>query len=116
MSEGIADANNHSTPQLEALYRRWAGSGAGLLLPGNVQVDRWHLERPGNVVIDDESGMETLRSLAKAGTSGGAHFWLQLSHTGRQVSSSINQSRLHRRASKLTCREAQGSRSHLHGR
>lgn len=94
MSEGIADASNHSTPRLETLYRRWAGSGAGLLLSGNVQVDRWHLERPGNVVIDDESGMEALRSLAKAGTSGGAHFWLQLSHTGRQVSDAINPSPL----------------------
>ncbi len=47
MSEGMADANNHSTPRLEALYRRWARSGAGLLLSGNIQVDRWHLERPG---------------------------------------------------------------------
>lgn len=94
MSEGLADANNHSTSRLETLYRRWADSGAGLLLSGNVQVDRWHLERPGNVVIDDESGIAALRSLAKAGTAGGAHFWLQLSHTGRQVSSSINQSPL----------------------
>jgi 2,4-dienoyl-CoA reductase-like NADH-dependent reductase (Old Yellow Enzyme family) len=94
MSEGIADTDNHSTPRLETLYRRWAASGAGLLLSGNVQVDRWHLERPGNVVIDDESGMNELRSLAKAGTSGGAEFWLQLSHAGRQVSCSINQSPL----------------------
>jgi len=32
MSEGIGDVNNHSTPRLETLYRRWARSGAGLLL------------------------------------------------------------------------------------
>jgi len=94
MSEGLADASNHSTRRLETLYRRWAESGAGLLLSGNVQVDRWHLERPGNIVIDDESGMAALRSLAEAGTSGGTHFWLQLSHTGRQVSSAINHSPL----------------------
>jgi len=94
MSEGIADAGNHSTPRLETLYRRWAHSGAGLILSGNVQVDRWHLERPGNVVIDDESGMEALKSLAKAGTAEGVHFWLQLSHTGRQVSDAINPSPL----------------------
>ena len=56
MSEGLADVANHSTTRLEALYRRWAGSGAGLLLSGNIQVDRRHLERPNNVVIDDESG------------------------------------------------------------
>jgi 2,4-dienoyl-CoA reductase-like NADH-dependent reductase (Old Yellow Enzyme family) len=94
MSEGMADANNHSTPRLEALYRRWARSGAGLLLSGNIQVDRWHLERPGNVVIDDESGQQQLVRLAAAGTSEGAHFWAQLSHTGRQVQSMINASPL----------------------
>jgi hypothetical protein len=89
-SEGLADSGNHSTPRLEALYRRWAGSGAGLLLSGNIQVDRWHLERPNNVVIDDDSGRVQLGRLAEAGTSQGAHFWAQLSHTGRQVSSHIN--------------------------
>jgi 2,4-dienoyl-CoA reductase-like NADH-dependent reductase (Old Yellow Enzyme family) len=90
MSEGLADSGNHSTPRLETLYRRWAGSGAGLLLSGNIQVDRWHLERPNNIVIDDESGRAQLARLAEAGTSRGAHFWAQLSHTGRQVSSYIN--------------------------
>jgi 2,4-dienoyl-CoA reductase-like NADH-dependent reductase (Old Yellow Enzyme family) len=90
MSEGLADSGNHSTPRLETLYRRWAGSGVGLLLSGNIQVDRWHLERPNNIVIDDESGRAQLARLAEAGTSRGAHFWAQLSHTGRQVSSYIN--------------------------
>ncbi|MDB5482935.1 MAG: NADH:flavin oxidoreductase [Caulobacteraceae bacterium] len=90
MSEGLADARNHSTPRLERLYRRWAGSGAGLLFSGNIQVDRRHLERPGNVVIDDASGRASLARLAAAGKSRGAHFWAQLSHTGRQVSSHIN--------------------------
>jgi 2,4-dienoyl-CoA reductase-like NADH-dependent reductase (Old Yellow Enzyme family) len=90
MSEGLADAANHSTTRLEALYRRWAGSGVGLLLTGNIQVDRRHLERPNNVVVDDESGRAQLARLAEAGRSQGAHFWAQLSHTGRQVSSEIN--------------------------
>jgi 2,4-dienoyl-CoA reductase-like NADH-dependent reductase (Old Yellow Enzyme family) len=94
MSEGMADANNHSTSRLEALYRRWAHSGAGLLLSGNIQVDRWHLERPGNIVIHDDSGQEQLARLAAAGTSEGAHFWAQLSHTGRQVQDAINTSPL----------------------
>jgi len=90
MSEGLADSANHSTPKLETLYRRWAGSGAGLLLTGNIQVDRWHLERPGNIVIDDTSGRRQLAALAQAGTSKGAHFWAQIGHTGRQVSDLIN--------------------------
>jgi len=55
MSEGMAGVDNRSTPRLETLYRRWAGSGAGLLLSGNIQVDRsiglssltrWRRDRP----------------------------------------------------------------------
>ena len=90
MSEGMADADNHVTPRLVELYRRWARSGAGLLLSGNMQVDRDHLERPGNVVLDGTSGAEALAELAEAGKADGAHFWAQISHTGRQVSRSIN--------------------------
>ena len=90
MSEGLADADNHATPRLETLYRRWARSGAGLLLSGNIQVDRWHLERPGNIVLENESGLPALARMVEAGRSGGAHFWAQISHTGRQVDSAIN--------------------------
>lgn len=90
MSEGIADSRNDATPRLETLYRRWSGSGAGMLLTGNVQVDRWHLERPGNVVLDGETDLAALRAYAKAGTSAGNHLWMQLSHTGRQVDEKIN--------------------------
>ena len=90
MSEGLADVNNHATPRLERLYGRWSTSGAGLLLSGNIQVDRRHLERAGNVVLDDDSGLPALVRVAAAGRAGGAHFWAQLSHTGRQVVAEIN--------------------------
>jgi 2,4-dienoyl-CoA reductase-like NADH-dependent reductase (Old Yellow Enzyme family) len=90
MSEGMADADNHSTPRLETLYRRWAASGAGLLFSGNIQVDPDHLERPLNVAVHDESGRAQLARLAASGTARGTHFWAQLSHTGRQVDAAIN--------------------------
>jgi 2,4-dienoyl-CoA reductase-like NADH-dependent reductase (Old Yellow Enzyme family) len=90
MSEGMAQADNHSSIRLETLYRRWAASGAGLLLSGNIQVDRRHLERPLNLVIDDEGGMAELKQLAAAGASQGSHFWAQLNHAGRQVDVAIN--------------------------
>ncbi len=90
MSEGMADAQGHATPRLMTLYRRWAQSGAGLLLTGNIQVDRNHLERPANVVVDDDSGAASLAGLAAAGRGPGVHFWAQLSHTGRQVDTAIN--------------------------
>jgi len=40
MSETLGTYDNHATPQLVALYRRWAASGIGLLLTGNVMIDR----------------------------------------------------------------------------
>ena len=42
------------------------------------------LERPGNVAIDNNDGIEQLKAWAKAGTSNGNHLWMQISHAGRQ--------------------------------
>jgi len=88
MTEGLADAYNRATDRHVTLYRRWAGGGAGLLLTGNVQVDRRYLERAGNVVIDgpqDAARIAALEAFAEAGTAGGTHLWMQLSHAGRQA-------------------------------
>ncbi len=91
MTEGLADALLRATPRHEALYRTWSGGGAGLLLTGNVQVDRSDLERPGNVAIDASAPATTgpeararLARWARAGTAAGNHLWMQLSHAGRQ--------------------------------
>jgi 2,4-dienoyl-CoA reductase-like NADH-dependent reductase (Old Yellow Enzyme family) len=94
MSEGVADAANDATARHLGLYRRWSHSGAGVLLTGNVQVDRDHLERPGNIVLDAHSDRSALAALARAGTEAGNHFWMQISHTGRQVSDRINRAPL----------------------
>lgn len=84
MSEGLADRHDHATPGHARLYEQWARGGAGLLITGNVMVDRRYLERPGNVVLEDESGMPALRAWAAAGTRDGAQLWMQISHPGRQ--------------------------------
>lgn len=87
MTEGLADARNRATPRHETLYRRWAKGGAGLLLSGNVQIDRRYLERPGNVAIEGPQSreqLEPLKSFAKAATDEGAGIWMQISHAGRQ--------------------------------
>ncbi|HEY4242929.1 MAG TPA: NADH:flavin oxidoreductase/NADH oxidase family protein [Kofleriaceae bacterium] len=89
MSEGIAGHDNRATDRIVTLYRRWSRSGAGLLLSGNFQVDKGHLERPLNIVVD-ETGLDGLAHVAQAGSANGAQFWAQLSHTGRLVSSTIN--------------------------
>lgn len=85
MTEGLADAGMNATPALETLYRRWSNGGAGLLLTGNVQIDRWDLERPGNVVIDGDADRAALARWAEAAREGGNRVWMQLSHAGRQA-------------------------------
>ena len=91
LTEGVADDRLRATSRHETLYRRWSEGGAGLLLTGNVQIDRHVLERPGNVAIDlsdpsthDGEARARLSRWARAGTIGGNHLWMQISHAGRQ--------------------------------
>jgi 2,4-dienoyl-CoA reductase-like NADH-dependent reductase (Old Yellow Enzyme family) len=84
MTEGLADAADRPTTAHSMLYERWAKGGPGLLLSGNVMVDRRYLERPGNVVIEDEADLPLLAEWARAGTAGGSQFWMQINHPGRQ--------------------------------
>ena len=93
MTEGLATPGGVPTPELLRLYGIWSDGGAGMLLSGNIQVDREHLERPGNVVIDrepDAAMQQALSSWASAATRGGNHFWAQISHAGRQTQKVVN--------------------------
>jgi 2,4-dienoyl-CoA reductase-like NADH-dependent reductase (Old Yellow Enzyme family) len=93
MTEGMATPDGLPTAELERLYGLWSDGGAGMLLSGNIQIDRDHLERPGNVVIDrpaDDAMMAALTSWAQAATRNGNHFWAQISHAGRQTQSNVN--------------------------
>ncbi|GJL94618.1 MAG: NADH oxidase [Hyphococcus sp.] len=87
MTEGLADEYNRATGRHVTLYRRWAEGGAGLLLTGNVMVDRRYLERPGNVAIDgpqSDEQLSALRAWSGSARDGGADIWMQISHAGRQ--------------------------------
>ena len=86
MTEGLADATDQPTAAHEALYRAWSRGGTGTLITGNVMVDRRYLERPGNVVVEDEAVLPALQRWAAAGTEAGNQLWMQISHPGRQCS------------------------------
>lgn len=90
MTEGLADSSDNPTPALNRLYKTWADGGAGLLVTGNVMVDRRYLERPGNVVLDAKCDLDALRAWAHAGTAGGNHLWMQISHPGRQCTKFVS--------------------------
>ena len=90
LTEGLADPHNRATERHVRIYRQWSEGGAGLIITGNVQVDRTHLERPGNVAIDGNDGLDMLRRYAAAGTSAGNHLWMQINHPGRQTPEAVN--------------------------
>ena len=90
MSEALGTTDNHVTEGLVSLYRCWAQGGTGLLITGNVMVDRRALGEPNNVALEDDSDMPLLKRWAAAGNSNGAQCWVQLNHPGRQAPKGLN--------------------------
>jgi 2,4-dienoyl-CoA reductase-like NADH-dependent reductase (Old Yellow Enzyme family) len=93
MTEGLATKAGEASEALTRLYGTWSDGGSGLLLSGNILIDAYHLERPGNVIIDGpitDSHRENLTAWAAAATRNGNHFWAQISHAGRQTQKVVN--------------------------
>jgi 2,4-dienoyl-CoA reductase-like NADH-dependent reductase (Old Yellow Enzyme family) len=90
MSEALGTTDNHVTEELVQLYRCWADGGIGLLITGNVMVDRAALGEPNNVALEDDSDMPLLKRWAEAGKRQGTQIWVQLNHPGRQAPKGLN--------------------------
>ena len=90
MSEQLGDSHNNPTQDLITLYQRWSQGGAGLLITGNVMVDRMALGEPRNVVIEDERDLLTLKRWAAARQSNGSKIYVQINHPGRQSPSFLS--------------------------
>ncbi len=85
MTERISNRKYEPVKGHERLYEDWSNTGAGLLITGNVVIDRKHLESAGNVCFDDDKMLPKLKSWAQAGKKNGNHIWVQISHSGRQT-------------------------------
>ncbi len=95
MTERIANGYNLANQGHINLYDMWADGDIGILLTGNVQVDRRNLEGPANVVIDEnnyKNQLSTLKEWSAAGTKNNTQLWMQISHAGRQTPGEINSS------------------------
>lgn len=93
LTEGLAGGDNHANDRFVRLYRRWGEGGAGMLITGNVLVDRRHLERGGNLAIEGPQSNEALSALAGMAAAAKAHgslIVMQLNHAGRQTQKMIN--------------------------
>lgn len=85
MSEALGTIDNHATPALETLYGRWSDGGTGLLITGNIMIDRNHTGEPNNVVMENENDLPLLKRWAEAGKRQGNQIWVQLNHPGKQI-------------------------------
>ncbi|WP_009473482.1 NADH:flavin oxidoreductase/NADH oxidase family protein [Rhodococcus sp. JVH1] len=84
LSEALGDNRNAPDGRLEQLYTTWSRGGYGLLVTGNVMIDRTQLGEPGNIVIEDERNLDALTSWAKTTKDAAVPIWVQLNHPGRQ--------------------------------
>ena len=91
MEENMADRSMAPSKELISLYQAWADGGAGLLISGNVMVDKRAMTGPGGVVLEDNSEMDKFKTWAKTGRARGAQFWMQINHPGRQMQNNLGQ-------------------------
>lgn len=91
MEENLADADHAPSQALIRLYRTWAEGGVGLMVTGNVMVDRRAMTGPGGVVLESARFGERFAAWAQAARSQGAQVWMQLNHPGRQMPAALGQ-------------------------
>jgi len=89
-SEQLGDKQRNPKNELAKLYETWSYSGAGLLITGNIMVDRSALGEPFNVVLDDESDLKKFKNWTRSGTINGNQLWAQLNHPGKQIPSILS--------------------------
>jgi len=85
MTERLSFSNYQPNHLHEELYGQWADTHAGLLITGNIMIERTHLESAGNVVLDDEADLEKFSKWTEVSRKNGNHIWAQISHSGRQT-------------------------------
>ena len=91
MEENMADADHAPSEELVRLYRTWAEGEVGLMITGNVMIDRRAMTGPGGVVLDASRHQARFEQWAGAARSRGAQVWMQINHPGRQMPAALGQ-------------------------
>ena len=82
MSDSLGDGCGNPTEAQFRLYERWAEGGVAVSIIGEVQGNPHFAEKPGNLVLSQESDLRRFRTLAQRGAANGSQLWLQLGHAG----------------------------------
>jgi len=90
MSENMSLKHHGPTTAIIHAYKRWADGGSGLLITGNIMIDRRAIGEPGNVIVEDKTDFDLLKQWANVVNETGVHLWPQINHPGRQALGAIN--------------------------
>ena len=82
MSDSLGDGYGNPTKLQMNLYKKWALGGVAASIIGEVQCHPKFAEKPGNLVLNDQSDHAAFKQLAENGTQEEALLWLQLGHAG----------------------------------
>lgn len=91
MEENLAADNHGPSAQLIRLYQAWAEGEVGLMITGNVMIDRRAMTGPGGVVLESAAQADQFKAWAQAAQSKGAQVWMQINHPGRQMPGNLGQ-------------------------
>ena len=84
MSEQLALRTGCPSEQLIHLYEVWGKQGGtGLLVTGNVMIDRRRLTEPRNAILEDEQFVKEFTRMARAAKCNGSKCIMQISHPGK---------------------------------
>jgi len=90
MSENLSNKHHEPTQVLINVYKKWAQSGAGLLITGNIMIDSRAIGEPRNVVVENRNNFDTLKEWAASVDGTNTQLWGQINHPGRQAMEQIN--------------------------
>ncbi|OEZ93500.1 NADH oxidase [Janthinobacterium sp. HH106] len=91
MEENMADNDHAPSQELIRLYQSWADGGVGLMITGNVMIDRRAMTGPGGVVLDSAQFGARFEQWSRTARSRGAQIWMQINHPGRQMPAAMGQ-------------------------
>ena len=82
MSDSLGDGTGRPTEIQEKLYHHWAMGGSALSIIGEVQGNNLFAEKPGNLLLNRHSSLESFKNLVQKGAQNNCHLWVQLGHAG----------------------------------
>ncbi|WP_373318452.1 NADH:flavin oxidoreductase/NADH oxidase family protein [Alteromonas salexigens] len=85
MEENMASYQSLPGEALYSLYRYWAHGELGMIITGNVMIDKQAMTGPGGVALEAKTPLAPFTQWAKIIQSNGAKAIMQINHPGRQV-------------------------------